>query len=314
MATEVKARTRTIGREKLAAVFKTPEMVRYMENIGEDVAKTLPDAVNANGDEIEAAMAAANAAQATANAAITTANDALATAQAVAGQELIAIAPSPDIPNARGLSGTSRLSLTDGGAGAYLQLDVEESALDLANLGGVLPTAKGGTGVATAAAGAVLAGPASGAPAAPAFRALELTDLPTPPAFSAHNNGTAQSIPNNAFTTLDMSTEAFDVGGNFAANAWTPPAGRPVMLTGAVCFSPVAAGASIFVSVFKNGVEYKRGERTLTAAAGEFQVVVSVIDMPSGADVYTLRAYQFTGGAMNTLGAATQTYFQGVVL
>jgi len=45
-------------------------------------------------------------------------------------------------------------------------------------------------------------------------------------AFSAHKNGTNQTnVANNATTAITWSTELFDVGGYFTANAWTPPAG-----------------------------------------------------------------------------------------
>lgn len=50
---------------------------------------------------------------------------------------------------------------------------------------GQLAVAQGGTGAASAAQNAVFAGPASGGPAAPAFRALATADLPTVPTATA---------------------------------------------------------------------------------------------------------------------------------
>ena len=127
--------------------------------------------------------------------------------------------------------------------------------------------------------------------------------------FSAHNNGVAQSIPNAAHTKLTFSTEAFDIGSKFAASTWTPSAGI-VMLDGAVSL-PCTAGSNTIVSVFKNGVAYKRGAQLLGSAAGNQVATVSCIDNANGTDTYELFAFQDTGVAQNTNGAAIVTYFQG---
>lgn len=129
--------------------------------------------------------------------------------------------------------------------------------------------------------------------------------------FSAHNNGVAQSIPSGAFTQLNFSTEAYDVGSDFAANAWTPPAGRLVTMKGAVAIATVAAAANYTVAIFKNGAEYKRGTMYTSNQVGTQVVTVVCDDVPNGTDVYSLRVYQSTGAAQNTNGGANLTYFQG---
>lgn len=131
--------------------------------------------------------------------------------------------------------------------------------------------------------------------------------------FSVHNNGVAQSIPNNAFTQLTFSTEVFDNGSAFASNAWTPPAGRPVLLTGAVTL-PTVSAALTTIEVYKNGAVYKRGVMTLGSGSNAQTLTVQCIDIPNGTDVYTLRAFQNTGAAVNTVGNAELTYFQGTTL
>lgn len=128
--------------------------------------------------------------------------------------------------------------------------------------------------------------------------------------FSAHNNGVAQSIPTGAFTVLTLGTEVYDVGNKFASNAWTPPAGRLVHMTGAVGLV-TTAGNQLSIGIFKNGALYKQGNLIVPAGTVTLIAVVSCDDVPNGTDVYDLRAIQGSGVAQNTVGAATATYFQG---
>lgn len=153
-----------------------------------------------------------------------------------------------------------------------------------------LAIADGGTGASTAAA---------------ALSNLGIGPL----GFMAHNNTVAQSIPNNAITQLTFSTEQFDLGAAFTASAWTPPTGRLVEIGGSVQFG-IAAPSRVFISIYKNGAEFKRGV-DIIAPAGVVSVTVNAIDNPSGTDVYTLQVYQFTGGAVNTDGRPVVTYFYG---
>lgn len=130
--------------------------------------------------------------------------------------------------------------------------------------------------------------------------------------FSAHNNGTTQSIPTVTPTALTFSTTLFNVGTGFAANAWTPPASRPVSISG-ICSITLTGSGAAYVSIFKNGVEFKRGSQTLFTglASNALALDVSIIDVPNGTDVYTLVVSQSTGSAMNTNGGAALTWFQG---
>lgn len=131
--------------------------------------------------------------------------------------------------------------------------------------------------------------------------------------FSAHNNGTAQSIPNATLTKLTLGTEVYDVGSKFATSTWTPPA-RLVTMVGAVSFAGVA-GTRIGVSIFKNGAEFKRGTFFIAGVATTtISAVVSCQDVANGTDTYELYAFQDSGAAANTNGAATLTYFQGTTI
>lgn len=133
--------------------------------------------------------------------------------------------------------------------------------------------------------------------------------------FSAHNNGTAQSIPSATATALTLGTTVFNIGTGFASSAWTPSASRPVSICGTCSLTLTGSGAA-YVSVFKNGVEFKRGDQTnfTGLVAAGIGLGVSIIDVPNGTDVYTLAVFQSTGSAMNTNGASSLTWFTGTTI
>ena len=95
---------------------------------------------------------------------------------------------------------------------------------------GALPitAAQGGTGAATAAANRVFAGPSSGNDAAPSFRALAASDLPTVP---INKGGTGQS----GVTVITDPTKVFVMASGFSCN-WVYYAkwGKLAMVTAAI--------------------------------------------------------------------------------
>lgn len=143
------------------------------------------------------------------------------------------------------------------------------------------------------------------------FDALGFVKYGKTSAFSAHNNGVVQSIPGQAVAQLNFSTERYDLGNDFASSAWTPPAGRPILMTAAATMT--ITNSAWFIAIYKNGAELARGTRT-DNSTGSPTTVVSAQDLPSGTDVYTVRVYQGTSGALNTIGNPELTYFQGARL
>lgn len=332
---DIVSRAKLFERSDLATFLKSPRLQKQMENVILDVVETLPAGLDQVSADVAVAQATANTAIANAATAQSTANTALsnaATAQATVNALAQRDVPLPLVDAATILvdaAAHNSFSVTLGGNRA---LDAPSNLADGMLLNFAIR--QDATGSRTLAFDAIYDFGDAGVPtlstaASVVDYVMGYYDLDSDKilasfrkggtatasaSFSAHNNGTAQSIPSGALTTLDMGTEDYDIGSNFASNAWTPPA-RLVSMVGAVAIETAAVLANYTVAVFKNGAEFKRGVMHLSDLGGGAVVAtVACQDMANGTDVYDLRAFQTTGVAQNTIGAAVVTYFQGTTI
>jgi hypothetical protein len=107
MATRPSVRTRPVTRDKLAAIFKSHELVKAFENMVGDVGEVLPDATEAATAAAELALSRANALRALAL--------------------VVLDAAGVAAPNARALAVGPGLSLDDSGPGGAVTLDLKFS-------------------------------------------------------------------------------------------------------------------------------------------------------------------------------------------
>lgn len=307
------ARTKTIPRTELSKLSTDPRLQRQLEAMSQAVSTDIPDSVEE---------------------ALEKATDALDLAQSTQAQPFLLTGLSAVLPNGRRFVVGDGLGLEDGGSGGDFRLslqgfvkalallsgygmvaktpsgaelrtiqggsarievlngdgttgnpsiDIDEPSLDLGNMGGTLGIAHGGTGV---------------------------TQLS---AFSAHNNGVSQSIPADIFTTVNFSTEVFDLGSQFAASGWTPPAGRPVVLSATVSMNMATPGV-IRLTLCKNGTGINQGAAVYADGVSFQGVSVCCVDVPNGTDIYTVRVIQESIGPQSTNGASHLTWFTGSVL
>ncbi len=133
-------------------------------------------------------------------------------------------------------------------------------------------------------------------------------------AFSAHKNGTDQTgVADATFTAITFGTEVYDIGGFFASNTWTPPAGI-VSLTASAAFSgTIAAGALVAVAIYKNGSIFKQSLSVAVATLGGSTVTCQ--DSANGTDAYTVQGFvDVTSGTGTISGSTSLTYFMGSVV
>lgn len=315
-----------IPRDELKKFLPNFQLIKAFENMSQDVSVTLPDSINGNTDAVELAQATADAAIVQATAAQADADAAQADIDAFQLRDVpLALTDAATIlvdATAHNsffvtLGGNRTLGAPTGLVdGMLLNFAIHQPAVGgpfTLTFNAIYDFGAAGTPVLSKPANAVdyVSGyyDAGSGKILATFRKAQSLSA----SFSAHNNGVAQSIPSGAVTALNLSTTAFNAGGFFAANAWVPPAGRPIMLTGAVTM-PAAVGFVNQISILKNGVSFKVGEQVSSSVVTTHVLSMSCIDIPNGTDSYQLAVSQNTGVAQNTGGAANLTWFQGTTI
>jgi hypothetical protein len=144
------------------------------------------------------------------------------------------------------------------------------------------------------------------------------SDLPSSingPAFSAFQNASV-SVANATFTKLPINTETFDTNSAFDSTTnyrFTPLVGGYYQINGCMNYMAGTGGGNLFVSIYKNGSEYRRGAAQ-TVVGGLSSNVSDVVFLNGSTDYIELYVYQ-SSGTTQTYGPATPlTYFSGVMV
>lgn len=131
------------------------------------------------------------------------------------------------------------------------------------------------------------------------------------PAFSVHNNGVNETIPNNANTKLTWSTKLYDTNSNFASDKFTPTVSGIYTFIAQARFLSPGDQIQFIIFIFKNGlaVAYRQFASSGTASCGyEF-----VVDLPANGttDFFEVYVKQVNGGSLDIDGDPAQTFFSG---
>lgn len=129
--------------------------------------------------------------------------------------------------------------------------------------------------------------------------------------FAVHKNGTDQTgVASATYTQITFGTEAYDVGGCFASNAWTPPAGKVTMSLGFYATGTMTLGATVTVNIYKNGSLLYNG--VWPSGTNQASGFLAADDIANGTDVYTAYAYvTLTSGTATISGNRANTFWTG---
>lgn len=128
------------------------------------------------------------------------------------------------------------------------------------------------------------------------------------PAFSAYL-GNAQAVSGATYTKVAINTEEFDTNSNFDTTNYrfTPTVAGYYQVNGAIGYT--ASNITNLVTIYKNGVEFKRGQYTNTS---NFCANVSALIYLNGTTDY-VELYVYSG-AVTYSASAFLTYFQAVMV
>ena len=126
------------------------------------------------------------------------------------------------------------------------------------------------------------------------------------PAFSAYQS-TGQTLAATTFTKILFQTEEFDTNNNFDSTTnyrFTPTVAGYYQVNGSL--SKLSGTTEIFPTIYKNGVEWKRGTDIATSAASS--IVSCIVYLNGSTDFIEMYGYMGVSGATwpNPVG----TYFQ----
>ena len=129
--------------------------------------------------------------------------------------------------------------------------------------------------------------------------------------FSANNGGTNTTLASTVPATVPFSTELYDVGAHFAANAWTPPAGK-VHLDLHVGVN-IEGMTNCQLMLLKNGVTYKTSKVSWQAGDQQRNIAlhIGLDDIANGTDVYTAQLVSTFSAGGTITGDPAYTYFTG---
>lgn len=156
----------------------------------------------------------------------------------------------------------------------------------------------------------IIVGPAGSKVAAITIDALGRVAMPlNVVAFSAFPTSN-QSITSGAFARVTLQAEEFDTANYFDAvtnSVFQPLVAGYYLINGMVAISTTST--NVICSIFKNNVEFKRGQQTGTSSnAG----VSTLMFFNGSTDFVDMRV--FLGLTQTLSGAPAQTYFQGYLV
>ena len=135
-------------------------------------------------------------------------------------------------------------------------------------------------------------------------------------AFRAHNGSTTQNISNATTTQVNLGTESFDIGGNFASNTFTVPsggAGKYVLTCATRADSSWAATDNLIVRMYIGANDDLGGgaSNNIPAAHGGSVNIQTIANLGDG-DTVKMYVYHDEGGTEGLQPGPASTFMSGV--
>ena len=137
------------------------------------------------------------------------------------------------------------------------------------------------------------------------WRSALFGDTPTFSAYLAVSGGSVSPL---TFTKFVFDTELWDTTASFAASRFTPNVAGYFQINAAVQLSTPAGG---FLTLFKNGAEYKRGAWVALAGGAQDFACSGLVYCNGTTDYIEAYLYHTSGGSLTPQGGAQNSWFDG---
>lgn len=128
-------------------------------------------------------------------------------------------------------------------------------------------------------------------------------------AFRAYDSG-GTTLTDNTIVQVNLATEVYDLGSDFASSAFTAPLAGIYHFDGVFTISgAVSTGVDMQAYVYVDGTVNSHGPRF--TAGSDFAAGVSTDIQLTAGQVVTFRAFQNSAGGEATDAAAARTWFAG---
>lgn len=130
--------------------------------------------------------------------------------------------------------------------------------------------------------------------------------------FSAHKNGTNQTVSTNTATLLTFGTEEWDINSNYDATTsrFTPTVAGYYLVTVCVHILSSETNAILAPMIYKNGVEYKRHQMPSFSTLNYSSEIVAQVYCNGTTDYIEAYVIHTASGTRDISGLATRTFFQ----
>lgn len=130
--------------------------------------------------------------------------------------------------------------------------------------------------------------------------------------FSAHKNGTSQTISTTNATKITFGTEVFDVGSFYASSTWTPPAGT-CLISAQTIWENLGSSSDTSIHLYKNGSIFKSYVMRSDNAGAIRSASLTVVDQCNGTDYYEVYNSS-TDNSYKVVGNADYSFFMGTMI
>jgi hypothetical protein len=127
--------------------------------------------------------------------------------------------------------------------------------------------------------------------------------------FSLALSATSAALAPSVFTPVPWDTVVFDPSSTLSAGVFTAPIAGKYQFSASVGFENAVVGDRVLITLYKNGVEFARGQDDGAGGTGLSRIFSGLLNLAAG-DTVSMQAFT-TGTTEQIVGSPAVSYFSG---